>query len=844
MSTKVFISYAHKDEDYKNELIEHMAVLKNSNIVSEWNDRKITPGKDWSDEISNNLESSTLILFLISSSFMNSEYCMGIEVKKSLEMHSKGLAQLIPIVIRPVEWSDSELSKLQGLPKGAQAVSSWNNNDEAWVNVISGIKSHMEEFQPVSKSVLKVIAPEPRPSNETKAWLSDTEIVLTHRKVNRINLQDVYVVPDVEHDSQTVLVDIKSAASLLKEKGHFIISGEDQQGKTSLLKYLFDELISQNFFPIYVDAAGIKKANAQAEITKLLKKQYDNLDFNTFKNSNKGVVLIDNLDEISLNNKYQNLFLEEINNITDITYITYHSSYNYIYGDTPSLNKHERVELLGLGNKKREELVQKWVSLGVEESISEVELYSQCNEFKSYLNIIIKKNIVPPKPVYILMLLQMFEANTQHNLELTSYGHCYQQLIYQSFDKAQINKQDFNKYLNVLTELSWLIFQSESNPNKSELEQFFIEYNKKYLAINKDSVIAKLVGHSILSETGCKTGFKYPYIYYFFVGKKIAESYSDSDETKNKVDDLLSKLHREDFANILIFITHHTKDSWVINEIKQVLNSLFKDQEQATLERTQLIFMESFMKEIPELIMEQREIQKERDKHNEHLDDIERSEEDEEEASEPLDVLANINKTFKGMEIAGQIIRNRHANLTRHEMEGLAKTGAFAGLRFLEYFIKISDSAKKEIIKLITKHLAEHPNLSDTEIEKQAENAYLHLTYGVISGITRKIASSIGSKEALEVYQEVENTVGTPAIRLIRQAIELQFNKSLSTDNIAECAKELKGNQVCLRILKEMVIQHTYMFPISYKEKQQLASLLNISIQKQHWMDHNKTAKG
>ncbi|SMN01440.1 hypothetical protein SPONL_2026 [uncultured Candidatus Thioglobus sp.] len=41
-----------------------------------------------------------------------------------------------------------------------------------------------------------------------------------------------------------------------------------------------------------------------------------------------------------------------------------------------------------------------------------------------------------------------------------------------------------------------------------------------------------------------------------------------------------------------------------------------------------------------------------------------------------------------------------------------------------------------------------------------------------------------------------------------------------------------------------MVIQHTYMFPVKYKEKQQLASLLSISIQKQQLMDDKKIARG
>ncbi|MCP4586142.1 toll/interleukin-1 receptor domain-containing protein [Pseudoalteromonas sp.] len=842
MAVRVFISYAHKDEQFKDSLVEHMSGLVRAKIVSEWNDRKIVPGQDWSDEISENLASSEIILFLISSSFMNSDYCMGVEVQKALSMHEEGRAQLIPIVIRAVDWSDSELSKIQGLPKDAVPIASWGNEDEAWVNVIGGVKKHIQEFKPKSHPIKKAKAQGVQLTDKASSWLSDTEIVLTHRKVNQVSLDDIYVVPDVELDSSNDLVDIKPAKYLLQNLGHHIISGEEQQGKTSLLKYLYKELLKLSFLPVYLDALNIKKASAEQEISRALTEQYENLTFDSFNKNEKAVVLIDNIDEIGLNKKFKSKFLEEINQTTDNTFITCHSSYTFIYGDIPALDEHDRIELMGLGNKKREELVQKWISLGVEESIEEGELYAKCDELKARLNIVIKKNIVPPKPIYVLMLLQMFEANAQLNLDLTSYGHCYQQLIYQSFDKANIDKQDFDKYLNVLTELAWEIFQHGSDLNIHQIEEFFKNYSEVYLHVDKEKVLRKLVGHSILSSNGINVGFKYPYIYYFFVGKKIAESYRDSEETQAKIQDLLERLHREDFANILIFITHHTKDSWVLNEIKSILTSLFDDQKEATLDKEQLSFMSEFMKAIPELIIEQREIQNERDKQNERLDQMERNSDDKDEVE--LDILANINKTFKGMEIAGQIIRNRHATLTRDAMEELAKTGANAGLRFLEYFIKISDTAKKEIVKLISTHLSEHPNLTNREIEKQAENAYLHLTYGVINGITRKIASSVGSKEALEVYREMEKNVGTPAFHLIRQAIELQFNKSINIEHISSCVKQLKDNQVCLRILKEMVIQHIYLFPVDYKEKQQLSHLLGISVQGQRWMDTKKTGKG
>ena len=80
MSKKVFISYSHKDEVFKDSLTEHLSGLRRSGIISEWNDRKIIPSTDWSDQIDENLRGSEIILFLISSSFLSSDYLSLIHI--------------------------------------------------------------------------------------------------------------------------------------------------------------------------------------------------------------------------------------------------------------------------------------------------------------------------------------------------------------------------------------------------------------------------------------------------------------------------------------------------------------------------------------------------------------------------------------------------------------------------------------------------------------------------------------------------------------------------------------------------------------------------------------------
>ncbi|WP_345881402.1 toll/interleukin-1 receptor domain-containing protein [Shewanella algae] len=845
MPTKVFISYSHKDEEFKNSLTEHLSGLVRSGTISEWNDRKIVPGTDWSHEINENLKSSDLILFLISSSFLSSDYCVNIEAETALSMHQSGEAQLIPIVIRAVEWSDSPLSKLQGLPKDAKPVAS-PNNDEAWVDVIQGIKKHISEFQPKANESIKLVKEgKISPSESIREWLDDTEITLTHRKVDRIRLPDIYIIPDVEidDDSRKELRIYRSACSLPDKFERFLVFGEEQQGKTSLLKHYYKSFLTQSKTPLILEGSKVKDANPEVIIKKELARQYEGLTYEDFMASQEKIIIIDNIDDIGLNRKYRDKFISDICLFADKCIFTHQLAFSLLVDEIPALDDFGRAELIGLGNKKREEIIQRWISLGIEQTITEEDLYTRCDELKDTINSVVKKNIVPPKPIYILMLLQMFEAHSKLNLELSSHGHCYQQLIYQSFENAKINEREFDKYLNVLTELAWWIFSNNQNPNEAQLDGFFEEYCKVYLDVDKEVVISKLSNHSILQVKDFRTGFKYPYIYYFFVGKKISESYLENTDIQGQVNYLLDNLHREDFANILIFVAHHTKDGWVINLLQNVLSELFNEHPSATLDKEQLSFMDDFMKQIPELILEQREVQKERDAYNEKLDANERSHNDFDESESP-DILADINKTFKGMEIAGQIIRNRHASLKRDSLNILAENGINAGLRFLKYFIAISDVAKNEIVKVISAHLSENPGLTNGEIEKHAENAYLHLTYGVINSVVRKIATSVGSKEAMEIYKAIEEKESTPALLLLKQSIELHFLKRIDMKSITQSAEKLKGNFVCTRILKELVIQHIYMFPVDYKEKQQLSKLLGLSVKGQQLIEQKQKRIG
>jgi hypothetical protein len=166
---RIFISYSHKDESYKDELITHLAGLKRAGYIESWDDRKILPGQQWNDEIANSLNNANLILFLLSADFIASEYVYKVEIQAAKEKYKRQEATIVPIIIRGCDFPNSSLSNFQALPKIGQAINTLNNRDDAWMNVINELKRIIIGEDPVeSPTENSGVFPTPGTSTVTK----------------------------------------------------------------------------------------------------------------------------------------------------------------------------------------------------------------------------------------------------------------------------------------------------------------------------------------------------------------------------------------------------------------------------------------------------------------------------------------------------------------------------------------------------------------------------------------------------------------------------------------------------------------------------------------------------
>jgi TIR domain len=145
-TVKILYCYARKDKLLRDELEKHLVALERSGQVIAWHDRKILPGTEWKNEIGNQLDTSDIILLLISPNFIQSDYCYSIEMQRALERHRTGVVHVIPIILRPCDWKAMPINALQALPENGKPIANWRNRDGAFQNVVQGIRQVIDAF--------------------------------------------------------------------------------------------------------------------------------------------------------------------------------------------------------------------------------------------------------------------------------------------------------------------------------------------------------------------------------------------------------------------------------------------------------------------------------------------------------------------------------------------------------------------------------------------------------------------------------------------------------------------------------------------------------------------------
>src|SRR5207244_9056582 len=91
---ELFYSYAPEDEQLRNILDKHLAMLRHQGLITGWYRHLITAGTERARESMQHLNTARIILLLISPDFIASEYCYSTEIQRAMQRHDAGEARV------------------------------------------------------------------------------------------------------------------------------------------------------------------------------------------------------------------------------------------------------------------------------------------------------------------------------------------------------------------------------------------------------------------------------------------------------------------------------------------------------------------------------------------------------------------------------------------------------------------------------------------------------------------------------------------------------------------------------------------------------------------------------
>lgn len=685
-------------------------------------------------------------------------------------------------------------------------------------------------------------------------FLESAELLAkAHARKVVVKLNDIFVYPEFEkystfrgQDSSEASENIINNFSAYKQ---VLLAGSDQSGKTSLCKKFYSSIIEQKLLPVYLsDRSGNYLGNLNNKLEKAFSEQYiTDIKFSDIKKE----LIVPILDDFHYA-KHKEKLIEDLSEYENHLLIV-----DDIFGlnlrNDKLITSYYHFKILELKPSLRDKLIKNWLrlsDLATGTKLSDNLVYQNIDKSTELVNTalgkVIGSGIMPAYPFFILSIISTYETfDKPLEQDITSQGHCYQALLYMYLRKQGVKNDDFDTYINFLTEVSFFFYKKKKNEIDQTLFDEFLndEYLKNYnLPIPLDEVLKNLSATNIFTKTNLGNYiFCYPYIYYFFVGKYIADHIEENDKI---VTNIISNLHNNDNAYIAVFISHHSKNSAILEKIISTAEALFSSHEPSTLSEQEYSFFDDKVDtliqallpdygETPESnrakkLKEQDELEK--DKQKQQFEIEKNVEEDE--------LYIDLRRGIKTCEVMGTMIKNRAGSLQKPKLEAIFEAGMNVQLRVITSFVDIirEEKNQQEIEEFLYNALntviqEKGATPSPEKIKTIVKTIFWNINFNLISAIINKIVHTLGSDKLTQIITTVCDRTNTPATFIVKHGIFMWYNKNLQVDNIADRIDEDGFSKTAKNIIKHKVVEFCQMHTVDYKENTKIEKRLKIDRQ-------------
>jgi len=706
-------------------------------------------------------------------------------------------------------------------------------------------------------------------SDDFRRYLNDPGITLTHPAKADLTLQDIFVCPNLREILQkqkslskgesagdaNVIVESRDVLKTLGARSKIILYGRSQSGKTTLAKAIFSNLYNARLTPILIQGTDITNSHVRQErlanlVETAFKEQYINPYLPAFQqlDRDKCVIIIEDFDQTHMNAKGRLKLIEEINKRYDRVIILSDDSLKFEeIADGPQRDKHlseySRFDIMPFGYLLRSQLIGQWYEIGSDFASNQVDLNRKAHDCELLVTRLLGKNYLPSFPVFILTLIQAQESTRQVNSSVGTFGGLYEMLITDALAKrSPVVNLDLR--MTYLSEFAfWMFDKSKKYITDEEWSIVHSKYCSKFSITPSLRELKEAFYQSkLLVEKDGRISFIHPYGYYYFVARYLRDNLSDS-SVRSLITSLCKKLYKDEHASIWLFLTHLSKDPFIVETLLAHAQSLFSDLKPATLS-TDISFLEVMAQDVEKIVLRDKEHHLAKEDRLRNLDAAPLSPEmdediGDEETNETLIFISKLNLAFKTLDVLGQLVKNFPGSLVGADKLALVKECYEMGLRTLALILNVFQECSEELLTTVMHEITKNnPEFKDHRaVETQMKRFVFWMMEISCFGMLKRISLAVGHPQLKETYRVVLADLGTNAAALIDMSVRLD-NSDFPEERLIELCRDLKNNIMCERLLQYLVVHHLYVFQTPTSLKQKVCEALDIPIKSINDVDY------
>ena len=779
----------------------------------------------------------------------------------------------IPSKVMITDWSNRSVNYVEGAAiqeLGDPSKSGFNiihvNLDDMkfiiknyqWQSLYYKCKDETEEWRLVSSNASSRFSDHNtlKITTDFSSFLNDLALQVTHPRVHSLKLNDIYVFPNVEeiHYDEDGSSNIKSeeiAEIIKKDKtSHLFFSGDKDSGKTALGKMLFQYFYSERYYPLYIDGSSLSQSLAK-NINLLLnseaKKIYSDDTLYVQMEREKRILIIDDWQKSPINTELRAKFLNEACKFFNQV-IIFAESNNSLNESIKLFSREQSMrhfEIMSFGHAKRNEFIEKWVTLGQRDTLENDELIREIDRINRAIKPIILQSFVPRFPLYLLVIIKTVEAGKPHDFEKSSNAYYFEVLIKDSIASLEIENRETDKIYQYLTDMAYEMHKKPSGSLTIEEWRNFHKNHLEYYDMSDDQIVfkdvkSKLEREKIIKLTADGYEYNYSYMYYFFVAQYIARKIN-LEEIKSLVSNMCRDIHVTDNANIIMFLTHLSKDEFIKTEVLNAAKNILQDLPLLKLE-DDVALINEMCEELFPLVLQDVDVREHRKNLAIKMDEHERESQmevsaDQDEVNgddETMVILNKVNLIEKGtkmLDIIGQILKNYYGSMSGTDKYILCEELFKLGLRINYCFIEDLRDNNKLLVEFISSIIIERKLEKNKErADKLAKNILYNMGGIITNNNIMKIAFSVGTPDLDRTYLKVKESLSCNSAELAYLFIRFEYYDKFPYTEVKKFYQANKTNKIVVQILQNMVKRYLYMYETSRSERQKICDLVGMKI--------------